>query len=151
ASETPDGVERAVVTRRNGRFEIVRREPLVGIVRESHPADGAALIGRPSTGVFELLVDRLRDLAPGASRVVEIFGPGVAPNYAMERTRLRCWRTDSGGAPRYSFRATRRNATYAGLIECDDAGALSALQLIAAPTELGNQLNEEPPTLEGAG
>ena len=58
--------------------------------------------------------------------------------------------TDAGGR-RYAFRATRPNATYAGILDCDEAGSLSVLQIISAPSELGNQVTEEPPTLEGAG
>jgi hypothetical protein len=152
ASDTPDGAERVIVTRRDGRLDVVRRDPVLGIIRESYPASAATLIGRPSTGLFELLARRLHDLEPGGSRAIELFGPGVPPDYEMARTQLLCWRiaADSGGR-RYSFRANRRNATYAGILDCDDKGSLSMLRLIAAPTELGNQVSEAPPTLEGAG
>lgn len=152
SSETLNGVERVLVTRSDGRLDVVRKDPVLGIIRESHRAEAATLIGRPSTGVFELLARRLRDLELGGSRVIELFGPGTPPDYEMGRTELRCWRIESdGGGRRYSFRATRPNATYAGILDCDDSGSLSKLHLIAAPSELGNQVTDEPPSLEGAG
>ena len=152
SSDTPYGIERVLVTRRDGQLDVVRRAPVLGIIRESHAASQDALIGRPSTALFQLLVERLRDVKVGESKVIELFGPGQPPDYEMARTSLRCWRIDAEGRDRrYSFRATRANATYAGILHCDEGGTLTRLQLIAAPSELGNQVTELPPTLEGAG
>jgi hypothetical protein len=50
-------------------------------------------------------------------------------------------------ARRYSFRAIRPNVTYAGILHCDDSGTLVEEQIIRLPSELGNQVILEPPTV----
>jgi len=150
SSETIDGLERVSIERNGDRFEVQRDDPILGSSRESHAVGDAELVGRASTPVFQLLARKLHDLPVGGTQTVELFGPGKPPDYEFDRTMLHCWRVEpEKHARRYSFRAVRPNVTYAGILHCDERGTLVEELIIRLPSELGNQVILEPPTVNG--
>ena len=148
SSETLNGIERVSIERKGDRFEVQREDPILGKSRESHAVGDARLVGRASTPIFQLLARELHGLAVGGTQTVELFGPGKPPDYEFDRTTLHCWRVEPDGHPRrYSFRAVRPNVTFAGILDCDENGTLINEQIIRLPSELGNQVVLEPPTV----
>jgi hypothetical protein len=148
-SRSPDGSERALVRRRDGHYLVLRDDPALGLVRECFPSAAGGLVGRLSAALFELLTHRLADLQPGGSRVVEMFGPGLPPNYDLDRTALHCWRVGASAGPRrYAVRGVRRNGMFSAVLHCDAAGRLVEVRLAATPPSQFDRL--EPPELAGA-